>query len=433
MRQELPLSSTVATIAEHPTKGRRGLVVAIGVALIFRLTACWFWMDELTIDRDAYLGIARNITAGQGFCSPESHTPTAFRPPVFPILIGIVRFGLPEAVAVAVINIAAGLATVWAAWLLVELWWQPALWKKVAAATAVAVDPLLLRYSAQPMTECVFTALTVWTLVGVTRLWFDPRAPWQVALFTGIVAGLAALCRPTLYPLIGLMLLCLLFVAPRLSFKEYRYRQAAIYALAASAIIALWAGRNLVVLDEPLLTTTHGGYTLLLGNNPVFYEEVARKPWGTVWGYDSLVRWQASIATDLQDDLGDHVNEVAADRWHSQRAWKAIQADPVGFRAAVAYRVRSFWSLAPRGPEASNRGLSTMVAGWYATLFMLAAMGFFNAVRQHSAAAWIGGLLIATVAALHLLYWTDTRMRAPLHPVLVAFAAGAGAVKRMRP
>lgn len=404
------------------------------VALLLRLGACWYWVDDLSRDRDAYLGIARNISAGNGFCSPGTTVPTAFRPPVFPILIGIARWGMPEAVAVAAINIVAGLATVWAVWVLAELWWHPPRWQLMLAGLAIAVDPLLLRYTTQPMTECLFTAVTAWTLVGVTRLWLNPFTSGWTAWLTGLTAGLTALCRPTFYPYLGLVWLGLLFCAARFNLEEFRgrQRQSTHFALAAAAVVSLWAGRNLWVINDPLLTTTHGGYTLLLGNNPVFYEEVARQPWGTVWQHDSLVRWQASLADQMQHDLGDRVSEKQADEWHSRQAWKAINADPVGFRAAVGYRVRSFWSLVPRGPEASGTRFMPMMAVWYAALFLAGAMGFVIAVGRRHPAVWIGGVLIGTVAGLHLLYWTDTRMRAPLHPVLIAFAVGVGSVRHRR-
>jgi len=424
--KETPLSSPVAATDQNPVNDRRGLSCVLGIALVLRVLACYCWADDLTLDRDAYLGIARNIYVGNGFCAPGTTTPTAFRPPVYPILIGTLRLALPEAVAIVITNIAAGLATIWAVWILVDLWWQPTRWKQVAATLAVAADPLLLRYTAQPMTECLFTALTAWTVVGVTRLWLNPFTSIRTAWLTGLAAGLAALCRPTLYPYDGLMLVCLPLFAPQFNIGEFRVRlnQAAHFALAVTVVISLWIGRNFVVFHEPLLTTTHGGYTLLLGNNPVFYDEVARKPWGTVWEHESLIRWQESLATEIRRELGSPVDEFTADRWHAKRAWAAINHDPGGFRWAMWYRIRSFWSLSPRGPEMKGGLSSRLVSVWYATLFSLALMGFVSAVYRLHPAVLIGGLLIATVAALHLLYWTDTRMRAPLHPVLIAFATG---------
>ncbi len=424
--EELPLSTSATAIDREDATRRWGLWWVLAIACVARGSACFYWSDEITHDRDAYLGIARNITAGNGFCSPDTTTPTAYRPPLFPLLIGVLAMVLPEAFAVALVNLSAGLATVGAVWVLVDLWWQPDSWKQLAAAMAVAVDPLLLRYTAQPMTECLFTALTAWTLVGITRIWQNPCLPVRTAGLTGAIAGLAALCRPTILPYLGIFTLCLLGFGLRTSGAERRARtrQFAGWAGAGALLVSLWAGRNLAVFHTPLLTTTHGGYTLLLGNNPVFYDEVARRPWGTVWEHDSLIQWQTTIDVDMHREIGPSVDEMTTDRWQSQRAWTTIQSDPAGFRWAMWYRFRSFWSLLPRGPEVKNGIAATLVGVWYALLFTLASIGFGTALLQRRPAVLIGGFLIATIVALHLLYWTDTRMRAPLHPVLITFAAG---------
>ncbi|HET6423706.1 MAG TPA: hypothetical protein VFG20_08495, partial [Planctomycetaceae bacterium] len=199
------------------------MVAVLLVGTATRLLACFLWSEDLTLDRDAYLGIARNITAGNGFCTPETTTPTAYRPPVYPISLGIFFAVFPENIAVAVLNIAAGLATICGVWILMKQWWQPPLRQWLAAGFAIALDPLLLRYTAQPMTECLFTTLTVWTLVGVSSFFREGEAPAEPLrdnmldptsgsagaspspFLTGLLAGLAILCRPTLLPFIGLM------------------------------------------------------------------------------------------------------------------------------------------------------------------------------------------------------------------------------------
>ncbi len=50
--------------------------------------------------------------------------------------------------------------------------------------------------------------------------------------------------------------------------------------LALGLTIAPWPIRNQVRFGRPIVTTTHGGYTLLLSNNPVYYSEVVLEPWG---------------------------------------------------------------------------------------------------------------------------------------------------------
>lgn len=413
-----------------------GLLV---VALAVRCLVCVYWSTDLTVDRDAYLGIVRNIRLGNGFCSPDTITPTAYRPPAYPLLVALFELVCTEPYAVASLNILAGIATAAGVWVLVGQWWlNPPLWKRVIAGLAIAADPLLLRYTAQPMTECVFTALTVWLLVGISSLVMEQkradnshddsppeRSETRLSpLVTGILAGVAILCRPTLLPFVGLISLGLvgriLFVGRWGHAKEWTALTK--FVIGWCVVLGIWVARNQMVMGHPILTTTHGGYTLLLGNNPVFYREVARQPWGTVWQHDSLIGWQAALADQLQQEYGPKVDEITADRWHFRQATHAMHNDPDGFHAAVAYRIRSFWSLTPRGPEDSSRVFRGIVSVWYATLFLFAAIGFIRAGLQRHPAVLLGGLVILSVAALHLLYWTDTRMRAPLHPVFVVMA-----------
>ncbi|MFX9077435.1 hypothetical protein ABTN32_20465, partial [Acinetobacter baumannii] len=54
-------------------------------------------------------------------------------------------------------------------------------------------------------------------------------------------------------------------------------------AIGTILTVSPWLVRNWLVFGVPILTTTHGGYTLLLGNNSVFTQDVVQQPWGTVW------------------------------------------------------------------------------------------------------------------------------------------------------
>ena len=47
-------------------------------------------------------------------------------------------------------------------------------------------------------------------------------------------------------------------------------------ALTIVLVLSPWMIRNLLVFGEPVWTTTHGGYTLALANNPVYYRESER-------------------------------------------------------------------------------------------------------------------------------------------------------------
>jgi hypothetical protein len=61
--------------------------------------------------------------------------------------------------------------------------------------------------------------------------------------------------------------------------------------LATLVTLLPWAARNTVVLGTPVWTTTHGGYTLALANNEVYYAEVVNGPPGEVWSGPNQRKW----------------------------------------------------------------------------------------------------------------------------------------------
>jgi 4-amino-4-deoxy-L-arabinose transferase-like glycosyltransferase len=246
-------------------------------------------------------------------------------------------------------------------------------------------------------------------------------AAWIFA--TGTLLGLAALCRPTIWPFVAAVSAWMIVDSQRSQSPRLRFGLVLIW-LGVAFATAPWAIRNAVVMGKPIVTTTHGGYTLLLANNPVFYK-VARQPWGAVWDGESLERWQRDMLDRAADDLGPHPDEIALDRWQSAQARQNIRRDPSGFLAATAYRVRSFWSLVPRG-DSTKTAMGIASGGWYAALFAGAVWGCWSQFRRDVRWLAVLILLIASIQAVHLVYWTDTRMRAPLHPVFALFCAGVG-------
>ena len=445
---------------------RWGLAACLLVAIVFRSLAVGLHADDLTRDRDAYLGIAQGVAGGQGLCSPGSPAPTAFRPPFYPLLLGGLLVVIPAGVAVAFINGLFGMTTVWATHRIGQ---RLSLGRtSLVAALLVAVDPLLSRYSAQPMTETVCTGLVALMLLAfVSDEWQRSRREWGA----GALFGLLVLCRPTFWPLAGLMVVAWIVKRGRCSDVVAKADSIStgagitVVADAASVgsdagsirhegplidvpvpsvrpayqcglpwrmavgtllVVAPWVIRNQLIFGTPLLTTTHGGYTLLLANNPVFYDEVVDQRWGTVWSGDSLARWQSELDGRLERDLGPGSSEIERDRRQSVIAREFIAAEPRRFARAVWHRVRSLWSTVPLGDATDGppRWLIEAV-GWYYSVTLLAfAVGMVLVARQPERGRWwMLYALVLTVQAVHLVYWTNARMRAPVTPVVALFAA----------
>lgn len=432
---DLPMAVT----GKNARGGLIGTILCLFVGFVLRLAIILNQPNQLTEDRDVYLGIATNLAEGRGYSVPNSTSPTAFRPPLYPLGLAAGMMWFSPAIVVAGINLLTGICTIWLTIALGERLQLGSL--RFVAAMLTAVDPLLVLYTAQPMTESLCTCLAtlwLWSMMGLGSMMGVARQDHSQrpvdSLCTGIVFGLLVLCRPAfwLIPLVwGFGELLGIAIRERKSPIRRWRRFPSVFATWASAgvgamlVVAPWLIRNGIVFGVPILTTTHGGYTLLLGNNPVFYQEVVMQPWGTVWERESLLGWQQELESQIVRDLGAEASEIQRDQWHSQQAKKAISANPGLFIAAVGHRIRSLWNTVPQGDATnSTRGWGLQAVGlFYTAVLLTGGLGLILALCREDRRQWLPlYVLIASVQFAHLVYWTNTRMRGPLTPAIALLA-----------
>lgn len=386
--------------------------------------------EELNTDPDSYLGLARSLAAGRGYSIPGSRVPTAFRPPLYPLLLSVMSTD-SLVWARGGFNVLLGVAGGLFVWLAaVRFGFGPV--GRCLAAAVFLCDPLLLRYSSLPMTESLcacLSAMLIWQLAGRHQL----RS--RESLLTGLLFGLCVLSRPTYWGFAGLLGVATLLgwwrrdrnVEP--AGRRQPVRAVVLTCLGAVLVVAPWVIRNLFVLGHPVVMTTHGGYTILLGNNAAFYKEVVNQPWGTVWdgsrGAGQAV-WADNINRQL-DQLGLH-GEVERSRWMTHRAVSTIRQHPQTAIRAMLLRFVRFWNVVPSGPAADGipRLLKRCVGIYYCALWMLLLLGGLQVVRGRVAHRKQWGmviLLVVSFSAIHLIYWSNVRMRAPIVPGIALLAA----------
>ncbi|MFK7820755.1 MAG: ArnT family glycosyltransferase, partial [Planctomycetaceae bacterium] len=314
-------------------RDRKILLAITACGLIARVAAFGVWPALSEQDTDGYLGIAESLVEGNGYANGATGRSTAFRPPLFPALIALFSF-LPF--GFQILQVGAGTVSVWLTGIIgnrlrIRLPWLP--------AAAVAFDPILIAYTPRAMTEVV-SALTIAVLLWM--LGPIKQKPTCLRTFcVGFVFGLAVLCRPTVLAVLPFAGLILLLETRHIARGDV-FRRGICAIGGAATLIAPWTARNVVALKSPVFATTHGGYTLLLGNNPEFYETVARGSWKTVW---NSLPWQAALRDDLSASNVDVEDEVAVDRWMYDRAKSNIRSDPSSFVAACVVRVRRLWNF----------------------------------------------------------------------------------------
>jgi 4-amino-4-deoxy-L-arabinose transferase-like glycosyltransferase len=398
---------------------KRLLLGLFVLTLVVRGGALVLIPGALADDPDGYRRLAENLLEHRTF--GDGRAPTAYRPPLYPlVLTACVALGKFSRLAIGILHLGMGLATVWLVFHLGRRWGlghYPA----ALAAALVACDPILLAQSAQVMTETPATLLAVVALISLTAAGEQPSAG-RAAVAGGCLA-LAGLCRPGL--LIWTVAAGVILAALSRSWPM-RLKVLGGFTVAAVLVVSPWAIRNCVRFGRPVVSTTHGGYTLLLGNNPFFYEYLRSGAWGTVWDADELDSSRTIPGDELDDELEA---ELEADRRAYAEAWANIRREPEMFFCSCLVRTGRLWSPLPHQldeEEGMLRRLARYTVGlWYLAELSLAAVGLWVLFRR-GRRGWLWGLLLAgCLTAVHTVYWSNMRMRAPLIPVVALAAAAA--------
>jgi 4-amino-4-deoxy-L-arabinose transferase-like glycosyltransferase len=421
----------------------KGFLMALfaGVLLV-RLGWTLSHTDEHFRDTDAYLEVAGNLAregvfaVGQGDVSP-----TASRPPLYPMLLSLVADseGHIPAFRVALVNYGLGMLTILFTGLFV---WRAVPRSPAAAvisALLVAFDPLLIAFSPQAMTEtlaaCV-VALSCWIFalaMRSTRLW--------PALILGVVVGLASLSRSSFLLLVPVAVIGLgwqklgaegnWMVRLRPSLMAM-----VICLLGAISTLVPWIIRNYGVFGKFIPATTHGGYTLAVANSPDYLNYVRVQgrdsgPWSlsqfdeTISSdYPCLSYYQPGVkAPNILPQL-----ELEMDRFLYQLAFEWITADLEAFYFLTADRFLQFWNPTPHRSgmtESSGQKLFRWgVGAWYSVVLGMMLLSTFLSGKKIFQAPLVWPLLICLViTAIHLFYWSNMRMRAPVMPCVAVFAS----------
>lgn len=425
-----------------------GLLLLMALAAGLRLWSVAHF-NRLPVDTDGYLELARHLVDRGGYGYAEPRNPSAYRPPLYPLLLaplvkafqgaphwlntGIGALHALLGAATAGLTVLAGRRLRLGAW-------------GFLAGLIVAVDPLLVYSAATLMTETLAAFLSVLMLFCALQ----PRTG-RSRLALGIVFGLCCLCRPTFWAFGA----CAVFGwgvgfwYARSRHDQVRgrrpedWRRAAVQAVFGTCLVVLpWVVRNQQALRWPILTTTHGGYTLLLAHNPVYVDEVVNRPWGAVIEEESLAAWTANLEASLSREIprapkgsrAPHV-EVSRDRWMNAQAWQFIRDDPATAMRTGLTLLGRMWNIVPFStPQRPIPPMARWVlGGCYSAVFLALLTGLVRIRRDEWPLWWTLPVLLVSFSAVHSLYWADMRMRAPLVPAIALLAARACLPRRNRP
>lgn len=368
---------------------RRPLVSVVTLALVVRVAYWSIFHRHYVPASDAahYHEIALNVAEGEGFFhffpQLEEHA-TAFRPPLYPLLLSLPYRVLWPTVAIAqVMNLVLGCAVVALTFVLV----QRIAGRRAATVSAIlaSVYPPLLANDVVPLAE----PLALCLLLGLALCLRS-----QQFLGAGVLTGLLVLSRTSAQ---GVAVIVVLWVLATLG-----KRQAAVALAVAGLVVAPWVVRNQIALGTPTLVTSNGF------NLAALHSPEARESGRFV---DPVFDPRFEEFRIYQFD------EVEWDRKLSSYAIAEIRRDPLASFDVVLRNLAAMAELKP-SYNASAERLDGRVAGLRtASLPLFYAVSVVGVVGlwRHRADGSVRFLAVVTAyfLALSLLFVAPPRLRAP--------------------
>lgn len=380
------------------------MVWLVLIALLARVTYTSFVIGWKTHPRDDassgdamfYQTLAKNVLAGKGY-SFNGTLQTADKLPVYPLFIAATYWvaGVDNFFAVRWVQILiACLVPVLVFRLGVNLFDARIAW---IAAILVTIDPLLIYFAPAFLAEEIFLVLLLISILGFTGL--VRKFSWRGLGVASLSLGLTMLTRGNfaLLPFfLGLWsVACWGWTGVR--------RGVAIIAITA-LVMSPWIIRNYLALGAIIPFTTNGGGAFYGANNAY-----AQGNW-----------LQGNARTDLPRPSGN--TEVELDRDSYRLAFQWIQSNPQAYGELLVKKLVRLFEFDPHTTRQDVQ-IAYLVAGFlpYGVLMPLVLMGIILLVRVPN--AWLMHAVLAAALVNTLIFYGDSRFRAPLQPYLYLFGA----------
>jgi len=357
----------------------------------------------LTSDALQYHELATNIANGRGYVDTYPQIVlhhTAFRPPVYPYLLGTAYWVFGDRPVVGrALNLLIGVAVVClVTWLVTKQFGKVS---GLIAGLAAAVMPNLVANDTYLLTESISLLLLV------LMLWAIVTNRWVLA---GVFTGVLILTRPSAQYLVIVLAIWV--------FTRIGWRKAAGYGLIAMCVVAPWVGRNWAELGSPVLVTSNGFNFAAIYSPPALDQGGFIDPNGDPW---------------YQDRRLDQFNEITWDRHLRQDGMSEIRHNPLVVLQVVHRNLDDYFEIPPGANEWAEQrdGRSWTAKLWTLPIFYAVLVGGVVGLwlnRRRSLA--VGAILIGVYfTAASLVFVAPPRLRSPLD-LMLCIGLGALALPR---
>jgi 4-amino-4-deoxy-L-arabinose transferase-like glycosyltransferase len=358
--------------------------------------------------------IARSLATGHGYANAFGIDtgPTAWLPPVFPLLLGgIFRiFGVYtplSAWVVLAINCAFSAATALAVWEIGRRCFSRS--NAVWAGWLWALYPAAMQYSVRWIWETSLTVcLLAWIIVLALRMRGIGDAPGYAARETasqaanwmafGLFWGVIALSNSSLLLFLPASALWILYGTWR---RPHVLRDVTVAAMLTLATIAPWEARNYAVFHRFIPIRGNLGAEAALGNGPG-----AR-------GF--LMEYNHPNQSTEQLRLYRQMGEVRYSAMRGELAGETIRANPALYVKNTLKRIYFFWASVPSDQPFWTEFPRTLS---YAFLSLAGLLGLALALHRRAPAAWLFAMAFFLLPLPYYFVTVHARFRHPLEPLI---------------
>ena len=387
-------------LANWPLRRIVGIPVIVGAIarILYWILVTPNWVPNS--DADQYLQIARNLAAGDGyslvFPQLELHA-TAFRPPVYPILLAVPTWILGDEVLwpARLLSLLLGLGVIAAAVTLANRWGGAV--AGLSTGLLVALYPPLIANDTVTLTEPVALLILLGVLITLDK---------RHVTMCGLLSGVLLLTRPNAYLVVIIAAIAL--------WRTVGVKRAGAYVGISVLVLVPWVVRNQVQVGTPRLTTSEGF------NISAIYSPESQR----LGGFVDPVFDPAYAGTELRFAQFD---EAYWNQRLTDYGLDALRENPTYLFEVIFRNLRSYLELTPSANESPETldGRNMTFRAWTLPLFYLVTIAGIGGlwIHRRNAALWPALLIVAQFAALSLVLVAPPRLRAPFD-LLMCIGAG---------
>lgn len=377
--------------------------------------------------------LAHNLL-NKGIYSVDGINPTAYRPPLYALLLHSMMRLFGDRWIVAAVATHVILTTICG--FLILFLTNKIFKDKFASLFAVVLYLTDLYFQREALAQRETILFTTIVLAFYSIL-FRRKSNLKTYLLLSMFAVLAHLTRAT-----GIVLVVLLFTFLYLEWQRRKSPTSIIHASIAIVLFVslvfpwhfyMYKNFNLISYSS----ATVGGWNLFKGSNP---EILKYYPAIDLDKYDNWID-KTLKEKGIEKGLWD---EVKADRYLKKESFRYIKENPLGFLKVALVKIFAYYSPVPTplgdGKLVEQDGhlilsefnflrkpQALMLYFLHALLILLGSVGFYikwiqKQIQGNSKVAYIAGLFIL-LTTVHILTFAETRYRLPLNPFMIITSA----------